>query len=62
MHALLNALWTDDSGQDLIEYVALAALIAVVAIATIQIVGSKVNNGYSRVDAELSREPFQTNT
>ncbi len=58
MHALLNALWRDESGQDLIEYVALAALIAVVAIATIRIVGNKVNNGYNSVDAALSGDPF----
>lgn len=59
MHALLSALWSDDSGQDLIEYVALAALIAVVAIVTIRIVGQKVNNGYNAVDQSLSDAPFQ---
>ncbi len=60
MHALLNALWSDDSGQDLIEYVALAALIAVVAIATIRLVGEKVNNGYNSVDDALTGTPFGT--
>lgn len=60
MNALLNALWRDESGQDLIEYVALAALIAVIAIATIRLVGQKVNNGYNSVEQALSGDPFTT--
>ncbi len=58
MNAFLTSLWKDDSGQDLIEYVLLAALIAVVAIVIIDNVGKKVQNGYKAVDTNMSAAPF----
>ena len=36
-------LWNDESGQDLIEYAMLAALIAIVAIGAVTAVGTQVN-------------------
>lgn len=59
MNAFLTRLWKDDSGQDLIEYVLLAALIAVVAIVIIDNVGQKVQNGYQTVTDEMDQTPFQ---
>lgn len=59
MQELLTRLWQDDSGQDLIEYVLLAALIAVVAIVLIDSIGQKVQKGYNAVDANMDQSPFQ---
>ncbi|MFQ5678313.1 MAG: Flp family type IVb pilin [Gemmatimonadota bacterium] len=59
MHAFLTRLWKDDSGQDLIEYVLLAALIAVVAIVIIDNIGQKVQNGYQAVTDNMNQAPFK---
>lgn len=53
MHALLNALWRDDSGQDTIEYVLLALLIAVVSAAIIFSLGGNVKNGYETTNTAV---------
>jgi Flp pilus assembly pilin Flp len=37
MLAPFNALWADESGQDLVEYALLVALIAIVVIAALRI-------------------------
>lgn len=58
MDALLKALWSDDSGQDIIEYVVLAALISVVAIVLIRAIGTKVQAGYQSVDNAMTGTPF----
>jgi Flp pilus assembly pilin Flp len=41
MLAPFNALWADESGQDLVEYALLVALIAIVVIAALRIVGGR---------------------
>jgi Flp pilus assembly pilin Flp len=38
MLAPFNALWADESGQDLVEYALLVALIAIVVIAALRII------------------------
>lgn len=40
---LVLRLWRGDSGQDLIEYAMLAALIAIIAIGAVTAVGTQVN-------------------
>lgn len=53
MHAFLNALWRDDSGQDTIEYVLLALLIAVVSATIIFTLGGNVKQGYDKTNTAV---------
>jgi pilus assembly protein Flp/PilA len=50
----LQALHTDESGQDLIEYALVAALIAFGAVATMQTLASNINTAFSRIGSKLS--------
>jgi Flp pilus assembly pilin Flp len=54
MLELLKKLNTEESGQDIIEYVLIAALITVAAMATLPIVGSKVSNYWTNLNAKMS--------
>jgi pilus assembly protein Flp/PilA len=50
----LQALHTDESGQDLIEYALVAALIAFGAVATMQTLASNINTAFSKIGSKLS--------
>jgi Flp pilus assembly pilin Flp len=54
MIRLIKQFHNNESGQDIIEYVLIAALIAVAAMATIPIVGSKVSNYWTNLNAAMS--------
>jgi len=45
----LRALTRDDSGQDLLEYALLVALIAIVAYGAVQTSGQQVNSLYTKI-------------
>jgi pilus assembly protein Flp/PilA len=47
-------LYHEESGQDLIEYALLAALIALAAIAGMQYVAAMINQGFSSIGNVLS--------
>jgi pilus assembly protein Flp/PilA len=51
--ARLRALTRDESGQDLIEYALLAALIALAAVLMIRAAGVEVNAIFERIVGEL---------
>ncbi len=51
---VLVALHRDDSGQDLIEYALIAALIALGAIFGMGFVASAINNAFSAIGSKLS--------
>ena len=51
---ILVALHHDESGQDLIEYALVAALIAFAAIAGMNYVASEINNAFSKIGNKLS--------
>ncbi len=51
---VLHALHTEESGQDLIEYALVAALIALAAVAGMNVVASQINNGFSKIGSKLS--------
>jgi pilus assembly protein Flp/PilA len=53
----LRALVRDDSGQDLIEYALLAALIALASVLAIQAAGSQVNNVWNAIVGMLNAIP-----
>jgi pilus assembly protein Flp/PilA len=50
----LQALHNDESGQDLIEYALVAALIAFGAIATMQALSSDINTAFSKIGSKLA--------
>lgn len=49
----MRALMRDDSGQDLLEYALLVALIALVAVAAVTSSGQAVNSIFSQVATKL---------
>jgi pilus assembly protein Flp/PilA len=54
MLAPFKALWADESGQDLVEYALLVALIAIVVIAAIRILGPIIATVFTNIGDELS--------
>ena len=44
----------DDSGQGLVEYALIVALVSLVAIAALQLLGQKANNSLSNAASDLS--------
>jgi pilus assembly protein Flp/PilA len=53
MKQLLKNLLNDESGQDLIEYALIAALIALVAITGLQGLASKINSEFTVIGGSL---------
>jgi len=53
MRKLLNRLWRDERGGEVIEYALIAGLIIVAAIAVIGTVGTKVLARWTSVDSSL---------
>lgn len=50
----IRRLWTDDSGQDLVEYALLVALIAIVVIGAVRLLGPIIADFYTeRIVDEL---------
>jgi pilus assembly protein Flp/PilA len=53
IYKLLKSLDRDESGQDLIEYGLIAALIAVALVTSMGTVASGISNEFSKVVAQL---------
>jgi pilus assembly protein Flp/PilA len=53
MQELLKCLLTDESGQDLIEYALIAALVAIAAIAGLNSLSSKINSEFTKIGGDL---------
>ena len=51
---LLRCLHEDESGQDLIEYALVAALIAFAAVAAMQTLAKQINNAFSTIGNKLT--------
>jgi pilus assembly protein Flp/PilA len=54
MREILSTLHRDESGQDLIEYTLVAALIALAAVAGLPIIASAISSAFSRIGSKLS--------
>jgi len=54
MKNLMNKFLRDESGATMVEYAILVALISIAAIATIVLVGQKVDEAFDKVQTELS--------
>jgi len=50
----MRHLWQDEEGQDLTEYALLMALVALVAITTMQTLGSAISNVFSNAASTMS--------
>ena len=50
----LRSLWNDDSGQDLVEYALLVALIAIIVIAALRILGPVIAGVFNNISGELN--------
>jgi pilus assembly protein Flp/PilA len=53
MKQLLKNLLSDESGQDLIEYALIAALIALVAITGLNGLASRINSEFTAIGGDL---------
>jgi pilus assembly protein Flp/PilA len=51
---IVKRLWREEKGQDLTEYALLMVLIALVAIASIQTIGTTISNVFSNAAANLT--------
>ncbi|HUG01799.1 MAG TPA: Flp family type IVb pilin [Longimicrobiales bacterium] len=54
MNTMLNAVWNDESGQDLAEYALLLALIAVVLVTAIGALRTAIANAFGRATNVLN--------
>ena len=55
MLAPFEALWADESGQDLVEYALLVALIAIVVIAAVRILGPIIATVFNNISGNLQK-------
>ena len=51
---LLSRMWSNDEGQDLIEYALMLTLILLVSVAAIQGIGTQVSNIFTSVNNSLT--------
>lgn len=51
----MKKFWMDESGQGMVEYGLIIALIAVVAIAAVKLVGTRVDGIFNKVGDELNQ-------
>jgi pilus assembly protein Flp/PilA len=54
MRNLFNALWSDESGQDLVEYVLIIVLIAIAAVTAMSTLGNEVNDAFQNAADQVS--------
>ena len=50
---VLEALWSDERGQDIAEYGVILAVILVLVVGTVRLVGSNANNVFSSVSSSV---------
>jgi pilus assembly protein Flp/PilA len=51
---MLTALWLDESGQDLIEFALVAALLSLCAVATLQALATRVTGLWQSVASQVA--------
>jgi pilus assembly protein Flp/PilA len=54
MKLLIRRLWTDESGQDMVEYALLLVLITIVVIVALRIMGTVIANFFNDVSDNLN--------
>ncbi len=53
MRGFLNALWRDESGQGLVEYALIIALVAIAVIVALTTLSGRINSLFDRIGNEL---------
>jgi Flp pilus assembly pilin Flp len=53
MHELVSGFWSDDQGQDLIEYALMLTLILLVSVAAIGGIGQQVSTIFTNTNSAL---------
>ena len=53
MNRMLQALWSEDDGQDIAEYAVMVAVILIVVVGTLRLVGSNSNTVFSQVASSI---------
>ena len=53
MSKILQALWSNQQGQDIAEYAVMLAVILVIVVGTIRLVGSNANKVFSSVASSV---------
>ena len=53
MSKVLQALWSNEQGQDIAEYAVMLAVILVIVVGTIRLVGSNANKVFSSVASSV---------
>jgi pilus assembly protein Flp/PilA len=53
MKQILENLLRDETGQDLVEYALIAALIALVAVTGLNGLSNKINSEYNKIGSDL---------
>jgi pilus assembly protein Flp/PilA len=57
MITLVKKLWNDESGQGLVEYALILALVAIVVIVALTAIGTNVNTKFGEIGKGLSGTP-----
>ena len=53
MNKVVQALWSNQQGQDIAEYAVMLAVILVIVVGTIRLVGSNANKVFSSVASSV---------
>ena len=53
LNKMLKAFWTDEEGVTVVEYAVLAALIIVAVIATVTILGGRIDEVFQEISRQL---------
>jgi Flp pilus assembly pilin Flp len=53
MHYSLDALWSNEEGQDVAEYSVMLAVILVIVVSTVRLIGSNAGNVFSMVGSSI---------
>ena len=56
MSHLVQRLWSDESGQDLVEYVLIIVLIALAVTAALSLLADDISNAFSETGANLNSQ------
>jgi pilus assembly protein Flp/PilA len=54
MKLLIRRLWTDESGQDLVEYALLLVLLVLIVIAALRVLGPTIAGFFNNVSGNLN--------
>ena len=53
--AMLNSLWSDESGQDIAEYAVMLAVVLVIVLGTVRMIGNNASTVFSEVASALQQ-------